>query len=111
MEEKEIKCHLCCGTALLKYEALSLDNGKITIKDSPYYKCSKCGEEFSTSEQMRELSMQINSKFAFSRPIINAGRSLAITIPNDIIKSYNLKKGKKIRLVPESRKKIELIIE
>jgi len=111
MEKKEITCHLCKGKASLEYETLSLNNGKITIRDSPYYKCGKCKEEFSTSEQMQDLSEQINSGFAFSRPLIQAGRSLAITIPKDLIESYNLKKGKSIRLVPESRKKIELIIE
>ena len=111
MERKEVKCHLCGGKAELKHETISLDNGKITIKDSGYYKCTKCDEEFSTSEQMQELSGQINSRFAFSRPLIKAGRSLAITIPKDIIESYSLKKGKNIRLVPESSKKIELILE
>lgn len=111
MESKEIKCHLCGGIAVLKHEDLSLDNGKILVRGSGYYKCKKCGEEFSTSEQMHELSSRLNSKFSFSRPLINAGRSLAITIPKDIVDSYNLKKGKSIRIVPESGKKIELILE
>lgn len=111
MEKTEIKCHLCNGKAELRHETLSLCKGKITIKDSPYYKCRKCGEEFSTSEQMQELSGQINTRFAFSRPLIKAGRSLAITIPKDIIDCYNLTKGKNIRLVPESSKKIELLLE
>lgn len=111
MEKKEIKCHLCNGKAELRHEILSLGKGKITIKGSPYFKCRKCGEEFSTSEQMQELSDQINSRFAFSRPLIKAGRSLAITIPKDIIESYGLTKGKNIRLVPGSSKKIELILE
>lgn len=109
--EKEITCHLCNGKAFLKFEELELDNGKIVIKDSPHYKCSECKEEFSTSEQMQELSEQINSKFVFSRPIINAGRSLAITIPADIVQYYKLKKGRKIKLIPENKKEIKLKIE
>ncbi len=109
--EKEIKCHLCNGVAVLKFEDLKLDNGRIIIKDSPYYECSKCGEKFSTSEQMHGLSNRINSKFVFQRPIINAGRSLAITLPSDLVQYYNLKKGEKIKLIPENRKEIKLAIE
>lgn len=101
--EKSIECHLCGGEAKLKSEELLLDEGRIAIKDSPYYKCAKCGEEFATGEQMAELSGQINSKFVFHRLIINAGRSLAITLPSDIVQFYQLKKGKKIKITPEDR--------
>lgn len=59
--EKEVKCHLCKGKAELKFEGMKLDNGRIAIKQSPYYKCSKCKEELATSKQMQELSEQINS--------------------------------------------------
>jgi len=109
--ENEIKCHLCKGKAELKSEELVLDEGRIIIKDSPYYKCIKCGEEFASSEQMQELSNQINTKFYFERLIINAGRSLAITIPSDIAYSYKLKKGEKIKIIPENKNEIRLIIE
>ena len=106
--EKEIKCVLCKSTAGLKFEELKLDNGKITIKDSPYYKCAKCGEEFSTAEQMQELSDQLNMRFKFKRPIINAGRSLAVTLPADLVEFYNLKKGEKIELIPENRHELRI---
>ena len=109
--EKEISCHLCKGEAELKFEELKLDEGKITIKDSPYYKCKSCGEEFATAEQMKELDEQINTKFCFERPIINAGRSLAITLPSDIVHSYRLKKGERIKIVPENKKELRILIE
>lgn len=57
---KTINCHLCKGKAKLKYETLKLDDERIQINNSPYYKCEKCGEEFATSEQMKELDKQIN---------------------------------------------------
>jgi len=109
MEEK-IKCCLCGGKAELKHENFELENGRITINDSPYYKCSKCKEEFSTSEQMQDLSDLINNKFVFQRSIINAGRSLAITIPSDLAQYYNLKKGEKIKIIPEGKKEIKLLL-
>ena len=108
--EREIECHLCKGKAELRFEELTLDDGRITIRDSPYYKCAKCGEEFATSEQMEALNGQISQKFAFQRPIINAGRSLAITLPADIVQSYKLKKGGKISIIPEDRKTLRIKI-
>ncbi len=109
-EKREIECHLCGGKAILKSEDLKLAEGKIVIKGSPYYQCTKCKEEFATSEQMLELSEQINTKFIFHRPIINAGRSLAITLPIDLVHYYNLKKGEKIKLIPENKKQIKILI-
>jgi len=108
--EKKIECHLCKGKAVLEFEDLKLSEGKIIIKDSPYYKCLKCKEEFATSEQMHELSDQINTKFVFKRPIINAGRSLAITIPTDLAKFYGLKKGEKVSLIPEGKHSLKVKI-
>ena len=108
--EEEINCHLCGGKARLCFEDLPLDEGRIIIKDSPYYKCIKCKEEFATSEQMQELSDQINTKFVFQRPIINAGRSLAITLPADVVQYYKLKKGEKIKIIPESRKQLKITL-
>lgn len=109
--EKQIKCHLCSGNAAIKFEDLELDEGRIIIKDSPYYQCEKCKEKFATSEQMHTLSEQINTKFAFHRPIIHAGRSLAITLPSDLVGFYNLKKGKKLTLIPESKKSLKVIVD
>jgi YgiT-type zinc finger domain-containing protein len=108
--EETITCHLCKGKAKLKYETLKLDEGRIQINNSSYYECEKCGEEFSTDEQMKELDKQINKKFVFKRPLINAGRSLAITIPADIIENYGLKKGTKIDIIPENKNQIILQI-
>lgn len=108
--EKKITCHLCKGKAVLKFEDMKLDKGKIIIKGSPYYKCLKCKEEFATSGQMHELSDQINTKFVFKRPIINAGRSLAVTISKDLAKFYGLKKGEKVSLIPEGKHSLKVKI-
>ena len=57
---EEVKCHLCGGKTEIRHHGLKHYGGKITITGSPHYKCMKCGEEFSTSEQMQELDQQIN---------------------------------------------------
>lgn len=110
MEKEKIKCHLCGGEAILKFEELKLSDGKIIIKDSPYYKCKKCGEQFATSEQMKALDEQIHRHFSFKRAIINAGRSRAVTFPADFADYYNLKKGRKIEMIPENQKEFRVKI-
>ncbi len=110
MEKEKTKCHLCGGKAVLKFEELKLDEGKITIKDSPYYECQKCKEKFATSEQMKELDGQIHRNFSFKRSVINAGRSKAVTFPSDFADYYNLKKGRKIEMIPENQKQFRVKI-
>ena len=102
--EKEIECHLCGGKALLQFEELVLSEGRVVIRQSPFYACQKCKEKFSTSGQMHELSHLLNQTFFFTRPIIHAGRSLAVTFPADLVQFSNLKKGEKIRIIPEGKR-------
>jgi YgiT-type zinc finger domain-containing protein len=105
------KCHICGSKSELRKRDIKLLSGKMVIKDSPYYKCVKCGKEYATSEQMQELSDIINIKrqeFFFNRPLINAGRSLALTIPADIVANYSLKKGKMVQIIPENKNTLTL---
>ena len=85
--EKEITCHLCGGKTTLKFREIRLLNGKITIKNAPYYDCQKCHEQFATSEQMRQLSDQIQAA-----------------------RVHALQKGKKVTLVQEGRKQLTIKI-
>ncbi len=57
--EKSIKHIFCGGIAALKSKDLKIKNAKITLTNTHHYKCSKCGEEFSTSEQMHELDRKL----------------------------------------------------
>lgn len=56
--DKQIEC-FCGGKAFLKTRNLRLKENSMTIKDTHYYKCRKCGDNFSTSEQMHELDAKI----------------------------------------------------
>lgn len=101
--ENEIKCHFCGGVAVIKYEDIVIDDGKIIIKNEPYYECKKCKEQFCTSEQMFALDKRLHENFTFKRNIIAAGKSLAITIPSDIVTHYKLKKGKQVSILAEPK--------
>jgi len=57
---------------------------------------------------IKEQKIKIKEKDcikAFTRPIINAGRSLAIILSSDIVKEYNLDKGQQVKIIPQDRKK------
>ena len=107
--EKEMKCVFCNGKTELKHETIKLLDGKVILKQQPYFKCKKCKKEFVTSKQMRETEKQLNV-FSVERPIVSTGRSLAITIPTDIAKFYKLKKGEKIQMIPESKQILKIRI-
>lgn len=109
MEDESMRCVFCDGKTELKHESLNLFDGKLVLKQQPYYKCKKCGEEFVTSQQMRETEKELNA-FSMMRPIISTGRSLAVTIPTDLAKFYNLKKGKKVQLIPENKQLLKVKI-
>jgi len=109
MEKESIKCIFCDGTPELHCEEIELLDGKVVLKEQPYYKCKKCGKEFVTSEQMKETESQLNT-FSVTRPIVSTGRSLAITVPTDIARFYKLKKGEKVKLIPENKHVLKIKI-
>jgi hypothetical protein len=109
MEKEEVKCVFCEGDAKLDYEEISLLNGKVILKEQPFYKCKECKREFVTGQQMRDTEAQINT-FSVTRPIVSTGRSLAVTIPTDIAKFYKLKKGEKVKLIPENKHVLKIKI-
>lgn len=101
--ENEIKCHFCGGVAVIKYEDIVIDDGKIIIKNEPYYECKKCKEQFCTSEQMFALDKRLHEQIAFKRNVIAAGKSLAITLPADLVTHYKIKKGRKVSILAEPK--------
>ena len=107
--EQKIKCVFCGGKTELHFENVELLDGKMTLKNEPYYKCTSCKKEYVSSEQMRETEQKLNS-FYIKRPVIATGRSLAITLPPDIAEFYSIKKGTKIQLIPESKNTLKLRI-
>ena len=110
MEKKTIKCPVCSETAELKEKETELLNGLAVLKKDRYYEWRKCREKFSTPRQVKTGLEQLKEAFSFKRQVIKTGRSLAITLPNDLIEFYKLKKGGTIKLIPESSKKITIIL-
>ena len=112
--KKEMTCPFCRSTAkLTKYDA-KLFNGELVVNGVPIYRCGDCGEEFSSSEMVDEglrLAKEAFSKkgFNFQRQVISTGGSLAITLPTDLSKHYNLKKGSVVKVIPFSKNEIRIL--
>jgi len=66
------------------------------------FKCRRCESiEFSKEQQMRlDEERKRLHVMAFKRKISYVGRSLIITIPNDLVEHLRLKRGQEVNLVP-----------
>lgn len=109
MGKESIECVFCSGSTQLKFEEIQLLGGKVILKEQPFYRCKKCKREFVTSQQMHETEAMLNT-FSVTRPVVSTGRSLAVTIPADIAKFYSLKKGEKVKLIPENKHMLKIKI-
>ena len=56
--DKQVEC-FCGGKATLKVRDIKLKETPGVVKGVHYYHCAKCGDKFSTSEQMHELDAKI----------------------------------------------------
>ncbi|MFH0955038.1 MAG: YgiT-type zinc finger protein [Candidatus Micrarchaeota archaeon] len=110
MDTKTRKC-MCGGTAVLKFNDLKLFDGKLVLKDQPYYQCTRCGEEYVTSEQMGKQEPKVRAFLGLERKFISTGGSVGLTFPPLIAKQQGIKKGGKFRLVIESPKKVAIVLE
>ena len=101
--KKSIKCD-CGGKMLL--EEIEIMPGLL----SGGYKCKKCGDTEFTEEQMRSALKKKEKaiKLMVTRRLGKVGGSLVLRIPNSATKAMNLKSGKEVRILLESKK---LIIE
>src|SRR3989344_8996809 len=105
MEKEAIKCFICGSPAQLIVKETKLFGGRVVIKDEELYECTKCGDRFLTSEQMKKFEKKLRESHYFvKRKIIRTGRSLAITIPPDFAEFYNLNKGSKVTIVKSGKK-------
>jgi hypothetical protein len=76
---------------------------KLIIKKEPYYECQKCKDCFVTNKQMKDLDKRLHNSFIFKRNVIVAEKSLAVTLPKDVIDYYKIKKGNKVSILTDSK--------
>jgi len=107
-----------CGIKAKKtHSDFSLMNGKIIIKDLPAYKCPKCSKTIfniddvaKAKENFRKALYESDASVDFERKLSSDGKNLTMRIPKQIEQSLNLKKGDKLLVKLESKKRIALKI-
>jgi hypothetical protein len=92
-EKMKRKCWSCGG---FSEEKTGADSDGLSYR---YWKCSKCGDEVLTMDQLHELAEK--EKELFSVKIAKWGTAIAMRIPKAIAQTYNLVPGKKATIIPE----------
>ncbi len=103
MEKKKVETCICGSTAELCVKEKTFFGGRVVLRNYEYYRCKR-GHEYLTSEQASRHDEEFRRQYFVHRQIISTGRSLAVTFPSDFVDFYNLKKGKKITIVPAGKK-------
>ena len=84
-----MECPICKGKMELIKDNMEQDNVEFDA-----YRCTKCGEEIMTMNQLKKLAGKYR-KLRNSKEITFAkwGNSLAVRIPQDIAKKYDISEG------------------
>lgn len=106
MKEGSVYCAKCDSemrpAVLPSYEYLEGH----ALSNVPAYKCHKCGNVFFTEKQAAGMEQRtkalVESTFGFHRKITVTGRSLAVTIPQELASHLNLSKGVTVKIIPST---------
>ncbi len=98
------KCHLEMKEVLLpKYEYV----GGIPLHNVSAYRCHKCGNIFFTERQAKDMESRVNELkehcFGFERKVTVSGKSLAITIPRELVSYLKIHRGQKLKVFPMAK--------
>src|SRR3989344_3812614 len=93
-----MKCPICKKGNMNKVtDFIKQDNIKFET-----FKCDNCGEELMNGKQLKSLANKYRQlKMAKAISFAKWGNSIAIRIPNEFIKEYNIKPGKQAMLIKE----------
>jgi len=64
--------------------------------------CDKCGFNITDDSVLNKALVNLRNQMAKEVKIIEIGTGLGIRFPNEIVRSFNLKRGKEIMVKPES---------
>ncbi|MFH1181327.1 MAG: hypothetical protein V1702_00035 [Candidatus Woesearchaeota archaeon] len=90
------KCPQCKGD----FRSVKYDIGYGIIVNSLH--CRKCGFNVTDNEELNKGLALLREHMRKEVKILRIGTGLGIRFPNDIVKSYCLKKGKDMMLKPEA---------
>ncbi len=63
--------------------------------------CKSCGFNVTENKKLNAALSELRKRMSKEVKILSIGEGLGVRIPNDVVKTYNLKKGKTLSLVAE----------
>ena len=63
--------------------------------------CAKCGFNITKNNKLKMALTSLREQMTKEIKIIKVGNGLGLRFPNDVVKSFNLKKGEDVFLKPE----------
>ena len=64
--------------------------------------CKKCGFNITDSNKLKTAISSLRERMSKEIKIVKVGTGLGVRFPNEIVKSYKLKKGEEILLKPDA---------
>jgi hypothetical protein len=69
--------------------------------DVESFHCKRCGFNITEGDKLKNAIGSLREQMRKEIKIIKVGTGLGIRFPNEVVKSYNLRKGEEIILKPE----------
>lgn len=88
-----------CPTCKLNMKNVKFDIGYGIEVDSLH--CEKCGFNITNEKVLNKALTSLKEQMSKEVKIIEIGTGLGIRFPNEIVKSFKLKKGREITVKPE----------
>jgi len=104
LDAAEMECS--CGGKATKTR-LELDGFSVSG-----WKCSKCGEVYLDPRDVNPILKlkKLASEQMLSSKVGKVGNSLVLRIPKELADLYGIKKGRILKLVPENKNEIKVVV-
>lgn len=88
-----------CPQCKTNLEKVKFDIGYGIEVDSLH--CEKCGFNITENNRLKTAISSLREQMSKEIKIVKVGTGLGVRLPNDVVKSYKLKKGEEIIIKPE----------
>ncbi len=89
-----------CPQCKAKLDKVKFDIGYGVEVESLH--CRKCGHNITEQGKLTKALSSLRRQMSKEIKVVRVGTGLGIRFPNEVVKSYNIKKGQEIVLKPES---------
>lgn len=93
--KKTKSCHEC-GQPMIELKGSTSDG-----LDYVFFRCSGCGVEMASTDQLRRVAEQSRALKTYNAKITKWGQSLGIRIPKELVTTHKITYNEEVTIVPE----------